>query len=329
MLWNLFDSGDHHMNNRGTTATTATTATTTHISSFKGHNNAVLQACWSPDSKHICSVSADKSVMVWDSASQRRVRRYSRDHHHDAIVNSCSSVAHIMYSAHSSADASHLFVTGSDDRTAKLFDVRCKQSVHSLSCQYPVLSVAMSADEVFTAGVDEVIKVWDRRMNTVTYTMSTTTTSSVGAVDGTITGIQLSPDGNSLLSCSMDGSLCLWNVKPFFEGSLNSSAPVASSRLIKQIAGAVTYGPDKNLVRCAWSSNGKHISCGSADIPNHVYVWDCGSCSVGNSASTVHLRHRLPGHRDAVNDVAFHPTQPILASASSDHTVILSELEHI
>lgn len=289
MIWDLFSQGECQ-----------------NISVLKGHNNAVLQACWNSDSTRICSVSADKSVMVWDPLSHKRLRRY-RDH--ESIVNSCSSVANVMYSAHASADSAMFFVTGSDDRTAKLFDVRCKEAVHSLPCKYPVLSVAMSANEVFTAGIDEVIKVWDRRMNTISYVLS-------GGHSDSITGIQLSPDGNSLLSCAMDTTLCIWDVKPF----LATDNVTSTSRLVKQIPGAALYGVDKNLLRCAWSSNGKRISCGSADIPNHVYLWD---------STSTQLKYRLPGHKDAVNEVAFHPNQPIIASASSDRTVFLGELEDI
>jgi Prp8 binding protein len=37
--------------------------------------------------------------------------------------------------------------------------------------------------------------------------------------------------------------------------------------------------------------------------------------------------YRLPGHSGCVNDVAFHPTEPIVASASNDKTIFLGEIE--
>lgn len=44
----------------------------------------------------------------------------------------------------------------------------------------------------------------------------------------------------------------------------------------------------------------------------------------------VHLiwlyRYRLPGHRSIVNDVDFHPIEPIICSVSSDHSVLLGEI---
>ena len=38
------------------------------------------------------------------------------------------------------------------------------------------------------------------------------------------------------------------------------------------------------------------------------------------------IRYRLPGHRSIVNDVDFHPIEPIICSVSSDHSVILGEI---
>lgn len=34
----------------------------------------------------------------------------------------------------------------------------------------------------------------------------------------------------------------------------------------------------------------------------------------------------LPGHKATVNEVVFHPVEPIIASASSDKTIFLGEL---
>ena len=48
-----------------------------------------------------------------------------------------------------------------------------------------------------------------------------------------------------------------------------------------------------------------------------MHVWDYASGSI--------LYH-LPGHHGSVNDVLFHPTEPILASAGSDKQIFLGEL---
>ena len=47
-------------------------------------------------------------------------------------------------------------------------------------------------------------------------------------------------------------------------------------------------------------------------------VWDTTSRKI---------LYRLPGHNGSVNEVVFHPKEPIIASASSDRTIFLGEIE--
>ena len=45
-----------------------------------------------------------------------------------------------------------------------------------------------------------------------------------------------------------------------------------------------------------------------------------------DSEGKIRIRYRLPGHKSGVNDVDFHPIEPIICSVSSDHSVILGEI---
>ena len=42
--------------------------------------------------------------------------------------------------------------------------------------------------------------------------------------------------------------------------------------------------------------------------------------------ATAEELYYLPGHKGSVNEVDFHPKEPILGSASSDKTVYLGEI---
>ena len=54
------------------------------------------------------------------------------------------------------------------------------------------------------------------------------------------------------------------------------------------------------------------------DLPHAPQnIWD---------VNTRRLLYKLPGHKGSVNDVAFHPKEPIVASCSSDHTIYLGEI---
>ncbi|GFH33416.1 U5 small nuclear ribonucleoprotein, partial [Haematococcus lacustris] len=72
---------------------------------------------------------------------------------------------------------------------------------------------------------------------------------------------------------------------------------------------------EKLLLRCTWSPDGSQITCGSSD--RMVYVWDARTCV---------MQYKLPGHSGSVNEVAWHPSEPIVGSASSDRTIFLGEL---
>ena len=57
------------------------------------------------------------------------------------------------------------------------------------------------------------------------------------------------------------------------------------------------------------------VTCGSAD--NFVYVWD---------VATKRILYKLPGHSGSVNEVDFHPTQPIIGSCANDKSIYLGEI---
>jgi len=253
---------------------------------FDGHKNAVLDLHWSADGERIFSASADKTVLVWDTVVGTRIKRLGE---HKSFVNSCCP-----------SRKSELIVTVSDDKTAKLWDLRKKGSLHTYEHKFQLTTVALSQndDQIFAGGIDGSIKVWDLRKGTEVYTLSTQ--------KDIITGLRLSPDGSYLLSNSMDNSLHMYDVRPYVPGD---------NRLVKVFNGAV-HGFDQNLLKVNWSPDGNLISAGSAD--RFVYLWDTASRK---------FVYKLPGHTGTVNEVAFHPSEPIIASCSADKKIYLGEIE--
>jgi len=256
---------------------------------LRGHKNAVLDLHWSTDSTNMYSVSADKTCAVWDlmTCTKRRTLR-----EHTSIVNSC----------HPARRGPELLVTASDDGTIKMWDVREKKSIWTIKHRAAVTSVSFNdnASKIFSAGLDETIHCWDLQTKKLDFSMS--------GHSETITAISLSADGNFLVSNSMDNTVKVWDVKPFV---MNNSP---QGRCITTLTG-VQHNYESNLLKCNWSPDGKRVVCGSAD--KFVYVWDVSS---GN------LLYRLPGHRGSVNEVAYHPKEPVIASCSSDKTIYLGEI---
>jgi Prp8 binding protein len=236
--------------------------------------------------------------MSWDAERGKRLRKYRE---HDAVVN-CVSTCN-----------QELIASGSDDRTVKIYDYRAKSVVCSLPCRYPVMTTSFSAegDRLFTSGVEGAIRQWDLRKVSEEDKMEATVQMHLTGNTDCVTGISLSPDGSSLLSTSMDNTCRIWDVRPF-------------SRTPQQRNIGILYGArhniDKNMLRCAWSPSGKLVSSGSSDSPScHVHVWD---------ARTHQLLYKLPGHKGTVNEVHFHPKEPIIVSAGSDGVVFIGEIDN-
>lgn len=103
----------------------------------------------------------------------------------------------------------------------------------------------------------------------------------------TVTSLSVSPDGQALLSNSMDSTVRTWDIRAF--------AP--ANRLINIFEGAPS-GIEKNLIRASWSPKGDKVGAGSGD--GSVAVWE---------AESRKLLYKLPGHRGTVNDMRFSPIE--------------------
>jgi Prp8 binding protein len=122
----------------------------------------------------------------------------------------------------------------------------------------------------------------------------------------TVTGMQLSASGEYLLTNGMDNTVRMWDVRPFVEPN--------TSRLKRVFLGG-SHNFERNLLRCGFGYNDKLVTAGSAD--RVLYVWN---------AETSEIKHRLGGHHGSLNDAQVHPTKQIVASASSDKTILLGDL---
>ncbi|KAJ3333391.1 hypothetical protein HDU76_008642 [Blyttiomyces sp. JEL0837] len=258
-----------------------------NYNTLKGHTGAILEVQWSRDGTNIYSASTDKTIGVWDAVTSERIKRLKG---HTSFVNSVSSTRR----------GQELLATASDDCTARIWDPRQKSPVHILEDKYQLTAVAWSDDSntVFTGGLDNEIKAWDmRKPGTIGYRLP-------GHLD-TISGLRVSPDGGYLLSDAMDNTVRIWDIKPF---------AVGGSRLLKILEGA-PHGPEKQLLKPCWSSDGDFVAAGAAD--RSVVIWD---------VATRRIVYKLPGHKGCVNEVAWHPKEPIILSGSNDKTMFLGEV---
>ncbi|GBG69530.1 hypothetical protein CBR_g4366 [Chara braunii] len=209
---------------------------------LKGHKNVVLELHWTTDGHHIVSASPDKTVRVWDAETGKQVKKMVE---HSSFVNSCCPARR----------GPPLIVSGSDDGTAKLWDMRQRGCLQTFPDKYQNTAVAFSdaSDKIYTGGIDNDVKAWDLRKGEVSMVLR-------GHLD-TITGMRLSPDGSYLLTNSMDLTLRIWDMRPY--------AP--QNRCVKIFTGH-QHGFEKNLLKCDWSPDGSKVTAGSAD--RMVNIWD-------------------------------------------------------
>lgn len=207
---------------------------------------------------------------------------------HSSIVNAIGTT---------NADCNLLTSVG-DDRQINIWDVRKRNYVQCFRDTYQLTSVTFNknGDQVISGGIENIIKVWDIRKNELAYPMP--------CHSDTVTGLSLSPDGRSIVSNSIDNTIRIWDVRPL--------AP--RGRLLATLTGH-QHNFEKNLLRCSWSPDGNFVTGGSAD--RMVYIWNVVKRQVV---------YRLPGHRGSVNEVIFHPFEPIVLSCSSDKQLYMGEL---
>jgi len=309
-------------------AVARTSQLTAPTMSLAGHERPVFTCKFNPKGTNLASAGGDHLVLVWNvygdcqnwlvlkghtgavlelcwnrdgdqiyTASADKTgsvfdvesgERIKRFRHHTSFVNAVAA----------SRRGVSLVVTGGDDCNALLWDLRIRKPTQSFTAEYQLTSVAFSDDslQIFAGSIDNTIKCWDLRKKQVLY--------SLDGHQDTVTGIKLSPNGNFLLSNGMDNSLRTWDVRPYVSGQ----------RAVAVYEG-VQHDFEKQLLRCAWSPDGTRISGGSAD--RFVYIYE---------VATGRIQYKLPGHAGCVNEVDFHPTEPVIASCANDKLVYLGEI---
>jgi len=254
---------------------------------MRGHGNAVLETHWKHDGTQLYTCSADKSVCVWDPDSGKRLKKLNG---HTAIVNSMQT----------SRRGVPYLVSGGDDGTTKLWDLRVRRCVHTFEHQYQILAVSFddASERIFSGSLDNTVLIYDMRMRDADPEVLEGHTDS-------ITGLDVSKDGNFLATNGMDNTVRIWDVRPFAGGR---------NRCLRVLRGA-THNFEKNLLRVRWSEKDAMLAAGSAD--QNVNIWDMRQ---------LQLAYKLPGHTGSVNEICFHPKEPIIASMASDRLVFMGEL---
>ena len=260
-------------------------------SNLLGHRHPVLDLDWCSDEWLFTSAS-DGYVTVWDVERAQPLRSV-KAHPSGCVINSIATLP-----------KSTLLLTAGDDATVRCTDVRVKQTdMKVLEGLYPCTCLASSHDgnTIFVGDITGRISVYDFREGDLM--------NMLGGHTDVVSCLRAHPDGTTqaLLSSAMDGTVRVWDVKPF--------VPEGKEQLFVGTGHSHTLSHVQVLPRCAWSRDHK-IAIGSGVGPYSVLLWDDVSRA---------CRPLPAGHKAVVSAVDLHPYEPIVASCACDGSLTIQE----
>jgi translation initiation factor 3 subunit I len=162
----------------------------------------INRAVWGPLNQTIVSGGEDAAIRIWDAETGKLLKQSDEEvGHKEAITSLCIA-----------ADDSH-FLTGSHDKTAKLWDMRTLTLIKTYTTVVPVNAVAMSPllnHVVLGGGQDaSAVTTTDHRAGKFEAKFyDTILQEEIGGVKGhfgPINALAFSPDGKSFSSGGEDG----------------------------------------------------------------------------------------------------------------------------
>jgi WD40 repeat protein/serine/threonine protein kinase len=285
------------------------------------HLGPVVGVAFSPDGKHLASAGWDKTAIVWDAATGKRLHTLSG--HSEYLIGVAFS------------PDGKLLATASGDRTAKLWDTNGFQVLRTLDGhRVGLYGLAFSPDSkrLATASGDRTVRVWDTATGRELHVLE--------GHAGPVLSVAFGPEGKRLASAAGDGTVKLWDPV--------AGQHIRTIRANLALTTSVAFSPDGHrlatgdwektvkvwdlesdrealtlrghtdwVTNVTFSPDGLQIA--SASLDHTVMVWDATPLAARVGAELLTLR----GHRDAVTGVAYQPGGKLLATASLDHTVKL------
>lgn len=307
-----------------------------HITTFmRGHHSAVRSVSFSPDGRTLASSGLDGSIILWDVASRQR-----RD---TLLTGHKGSVDIVEFSPDGASLAavlcieSHSKYGGVCKAEIRLWDATTFDPLGS-----PMQGHNWSSGSSLAFSPDgRILALGGGWKDNTILLLDLATRHWLGAPlrghRGGVRSVEFSPDGQTLASSGLDGSIILWDVK---NHELMTRLTSKGRRPIWSIAfdpsgkKLASGGGDGNVVlwdlatykahplptthtgevrSVVFSIDGGTLVSGSRD--NALIMWDVATGQqVGNP---------LNGHSDDVFSVAFSPDGRTLASGGVDKAVIL------
>ena len=281
------------------------------IASLEGHTREVNSVAFSPDGSRLASGSWDRTVNLWDVATERQIATFSAGIELGVFSVAFSPDGKILAiaayqlslwdvaterriatlpggqptSVAFSPDGKKLAV-GTWDLTVEVWDVATRERIATLEGHTEgVSAVAFSSDGTLLASGsrDLTVKLWD---------VATQERIATLGHEAVVNAVSFSPDGTLLASGLWHRTVLLWDVA--------TREQVATLEGHTNVVYSVSFSPDGAL-----------LATGGWD--GMVILWD------------VLTREKIIafGHTDAIRSVSFSPDGTTLAAGGEDGTILL------
>ncbi|KAL6454096.1 WDR5 WD repeat-containing protein 5 [Candida maltosa Xu316] len=182
-------------------------STATLITTLTGHTKGVSDIVYSPiNSNILASCSDDLTIRLWNIKANKCIKIFKKHTYHITTLKFIQK--------------GNILISGSSDETITIWDITSNKIMTTLAAHSdPVSSIALTPDDsmIVSASYDGLMRLFDLQtsqcLKTLTNSTShgTATASTTDVLNYPISKVEISPNGQFILSSSLDGKIRLWN----------------------------------------------------------------------------------------------------------------------
>uniref|UniRef100_A0A671MSV3 APG16-like 1 n=1 Tax=Sinocyclocheilus anshuiensis TaxID=1608454 RepID=A0A671MSV3_9TELE len=292
-------------------------STALHI--FDAHDGEVNAVRFSPGSRLLATGGMDRRVKLWEVISGRCEPKGALTGSNAGITSIEFDSAGLYLLAASNDFASRIWtvddyrlrhtltghsgkvlsarflldnsriVSGSYDRTLKLWDLRSKVCMKTVFAGSSCNDIVCTEQCVMSGHFDKKVRFWDIRSESIVCELE---------LLGRITSLDLNHDRTELLSCSRDDLVKIIDLR---------------SNAVRQTFDAQGFKCGSDFTRVTFSPDGSYVAAGSAD--GVLYIWNVLTGKLDKTLDK--------GHSSAINSVSWSPSGAYVASVEKGSKAVL------
>ncbi|KAG8001724.1 Autophagy-related protein 16-1 [Nibea albiflora] len=283
-------------------------STALHV--FEAHDGEVNAVRFSPGSRLLATGGMDRRVKLWEVVAGRCEPKGALTGSNAGITSIEFDSAGSYLLAASNDFASRIWtvddyrlrvlsarflldnariVSGSYDRTLKLWDLRSKVCMKTVFAGSSCNDIVCTEQCVMSGHFDKKVRFWDIRAESIVQELE---------LLGRVTSLDLNHDRTELLTCSRDDLVKIIDLR---------------TNTVRQTFSAQGFKCGADWTRVTFSPDGSYVAGGSAD--GALYVWNVLTGKVDRTLDR--------NHNSAINSVSWSPSGAYVASVEKGSKAIL------